>query len=93
MDTVGYLLIAVALSAFFSGMAVSFASMDKVRFEMVGKSQWNARIVALLLHHSASFRSSMLVGSHIALVAYGLLAARLLEEILPVGAISNQSFC
>lgn len=92
MDTVGYLLIAVALSAFFSGMAVSFASMDKVRFEMVGKSQWNARIVALLLHHSASFRSSMLVGSHIALVAYGLLAARLLEEILPVGAISNDLF-
>lgn len=92
MDTLGYLLIALVFSTFFAGMAVAFASMDKVRFEMAGKSQWNARIIALLLQHPGSFRSSMLVGSHVALVVYGLLVARLLVQMLPAGVTPNAFF-
>ncbi len=92
MDTLGYLLIALVCSTFFSGMEVAFASMDKVRFEMLRKSQWNARIISLFVRHSGSFRSSMLVGGVLALVAYGLLMARWLVETLPAEAFPNAFF-
>lgn len=84
METIGYLLTAIVLSTFFSGMAVAFASMDKVRFEMAKDLHWDARIITLFLHHSGSFRSSMLVGSHIALVVYVLCVAVLVERYWPV---------
>lgn len=90
MDTIGYVLLALMFSTFFSGMAVAFASMDKVRFEIAGKSSsWDARIITLLLRHAGSFRSSMLVGSHISLVVYGLGVACLVVEAWPAEAAFN----
>ena len=80
MEAMGYLLIAVVLFTFFSGMAAAFASMDKVRFEIARNSQWNTRIIALFLHHSGSFRSSMLAGRHIALAGSVLCVVWLIED-------------
>ncbi|MDC1902721.1 CNNM domain-containing protein, partial [Bacteroides uniformis] len=37
MDTVIFLLITMAFSAFFSGMEIAFVSVDKLRFEMERK--------------------------------------------------------
>ena len=45
MDTVIFLLITMAFSAFFSGMEIAFVSVDKLRFEMERKSGVTSNII------------------------------------------------
>ena len=78
-----YILIVLALSGFFSGMEIAFVSSNKMRFEMDRPQLgWTSRIVARFYQHPNSFISSLLVGNNIALVIYGILMARLLEQTL-----------
>lgn len=74
------LLVAMAASALCSGLEIALVSSNKLYIEVQRKQGaiW-ARITATLLHRPARVISALLVGSTIALVAYGTVMARLLE--------------
>lgn len=89
MDTVVYLLITMAFSAFFSGTEIAFVSVDKLRFEMERKSGIVSSILDYFFRNPNNFISTMLVGNNIALVIYGILMAQIIEAKLLAGVISN----
>lgn len=90
MDTIIYILITMAFSAFFSGMEIAFVSMDKLRFEMEKKGGFTSRIISYFLRNPNNFISTMLVGNNIALVIYGIFMAQVIEGNLLAGVITNE---
>lgn len=85
-----YLLIAMLLSAFFSGMEIAFVSVDKLRFEMERKGGLSSRILSIFFKNPNNFISTMLVGNNIALVVYGILMAQVIGDNLLAGFITNR---
>lgn len=83
MDLI-FLLISMVFSAYFSGMEIAFVSSNKMRFELE-KSEHNGvvnRIISMFFRHSNNFISTMLVGNNVALVVYGIIAARIINKVL-----------
>ena len=89
LDTIIYLLITMAFSAFFSGMEIAFVSVDKLRFEMDKKAGVTSAILSYFFRNPNDFISTMLVGNNIALVIYGIFMAQIIEGNLLAGVISN----
>lgn len=89
LDTIVYLLITMAFSAFFSGMEIAFVSVDKLRFEMDKKAGVTSAILSYFFRNPNDFISTMLVGNNIALVIYGIFMAQIIEGNLLAGVISN----
>lgn len=77
------LLLSMAASALCSGLEIALVSSNKLYIEVQRKqgSIW-AKVVASLLRHPAQVISALLVGSTIALVAYGTVMAHLLDPLL-----------
>lgn len=90
MDTIIYLLVTMAFSAFFSGMEIAFVSVDKLRFEMERKPGWTSSILSRFFKNPNNFISTMLVGNNIALVIYGILMAQIIEGKLLANVIENR---
>ncbi len=77
------IIITLAFSAFFSGMEIAFVSSNRMLAEMErGKNGITQRLVSLFYAHPNGFVSTMLVGNNIALVVYGILIARLLDNTI-----------
>lgn len=82
------LLVAMAFSAFFSGMEIAFVSVDKLRFEMDRKEGLTSSILSRFFAHADNFISTMLVGNNIALVVYSIFMAKLIVGLM-AGLIPN----
>lgn len=77
------ILLAIVVSALCSGLEIAFVSSNKLYVELEHKrgALW-ARLVSRLLAHPGRLIGTLLVGNNIALVAYGMLMARVLEPWL-----------
>ena len=75
--------IALVLSALFSGSEIAFVQSDKVRMEIdaAGKGLID-RILRRFSHHEDMFISSMLVGNNVVLVVYGIAISVIINPIL-----------
>ena len=83
MSTITLILIILTVSAFFSGMEIAFVSSNKLRFELNKRQQGVASLILSIFYkHPQQYISTMLVGSNICLVVYGILMADLLEDYL-----------
>ncbi|WP_071147023.1 hemolysin family protein [Bacteroides ihuae] len=89
MNAVIFLLLTMALSAFFSGMEIAFVSVDKLRFEMNRGNGLVSKIFSIFFKQPNNFISTMLVGNNIALVVYGILMAQLIDQYVLAGLIEN----
>ncbi|MCK9159460.1 MAG: hemolysin family protein [Bacteroidaceae bacterium] len=87
-----FLIITMALSAFFSGSEIAFVSVDKMRMKMEEKGGISTRILNIFFKNPNNFISTMLVGNNISLVVYGILMARIIGDTLLNGVISNHFF-
>jgi len=75
--------IALALSAFFSGMEIAYVSSNKFRAELDSKlKKFSSSIVSNLLKNPSQYISTMLIGNNIALVLYSLFMVTLLDPIV-----------
>lgn len=74
--------VALVLSALFSGSEIAFVQSDKVRMEIdaAGKGVID-RILKRFSHHEDVFISTMLVGNNIVLVVYGITFSIILQPI------------
>lgn len=91
MGTLTYILISLALSAFFSGMEIAFVTSNKLRYELDKKEKsFTSKILGMFYRNPNLFLSTMLVGNNIALVVYGLQMAILLEPYI-ARVIANEA--
>jgi CBS domain containing-hemolysin-like protein len=76
-------LLALLLSAFFSGMEVALLSSNKLRIELDRKqNKPYTKITGLFLRRTGEYISTMLMGNNIMLVVYGIAMANLCEPVI-----------
>lgn len=92
MNLIIYILIAMFLSAFFSGMEIAFISADKLRLKMKKKEKSIiSHLHTFFFKHANDLVSSVLVGYIISLVIYALLIARF-ADIYLLGGLTEYPF-
>lgn len=70
-------------SAFFSGMEIAFVSSNRMLLEMdYERNAFGTKPLQRFYEHPNNFVSTMLVGNNIALVIYGILFAKIFDDLL-----------
>ena len=76
-------LLALLLSAFFSGMEVALLSSNKLRIELDRKQHKPyTKIAGFFLQRTSEYIATMLMGNNIMLVIYGIAMANLCEPVI-----------
>jgi CBS domain containing-hemolysin-like protein len=85
------ILISILASAFFSAMELAFLSSNRLRIEVMKKNRsLKSRIIGLFFHRESTMIASLLMGNNIALVMYGIAAARVLNNFFTGLGISDE---
>jgi len=81
------IVLALVLSAFFSGMEIAFVTSNKLRLEIeTKKGGFNSKVLALITKDSSQYISTMLVGNNLVNVIYSIFLAKVLAAPLaPLG--------
>ncbi|MBR5983029.1 MAG: HlyC/CorC family transporter [Bacteroidales bacterium] len=81
------IVLALVLSAFFSGMEIAFVTSNKLKLEIaIKKDGFNSRVLALITKDSSQYISTMLVGNNLVNVIYSIFLAKVLSAPLaPLG--------
>lgn len=75
--------VALVLSALFSGSEIAFVQSDKVKMEIdASRNGITDKIIHLFSRHESMFISTMLVGNNIVLVVYGITISFIINPIL-----------
>lgn len=83
---IAVIMIALVLSAFFSGMEIAYFSSNKLRLEIQKKQSGVYNYVSnLFARHPGQYISTMLVGNNVALVVYSLFMSMLIQKHLTGG--------
>lgn len=86
-----FIILALVLSAFFSGMEIAFVTASRFKVELENKSgSYLANMLLPFFNRPARFIGTMLLGNNVALVVYGMLMAALLDPII-AKFISNRA--
>lgn len=82
------IVLALVLSAFFSGMEIAFVTSNKLKLEIATKKDgFNSKVLALITKDSSQYISTMLVGNNLVNVIYSIFLAKVLAAPLaPLGS-------
>ena len=85
MDGILIIILAIILSAFFSGMEIAFVASNRFMIELDRKQgAFGSGILKLFTNNPGQYIATMLIGNNIALVIYGLVFSGLLGSKLSV---------
>ena len=83
------IVLALVLSAFFSGMEIAFVTSNKLKLEIATKKDgFNSKVLALITKDSSQHISTMLVGNNLVNVIYSIFMAKMLAE--PLEPLPNE---
>ncbi|MBQ3990095.1 MAG: HlyC/CorC family transporter [Bacteroidales bacterium] len=83
------IVLALVLSAFFSGMEIAFVTSNKLKLEIaIKKDSFNSKVLAFITKNSSQYISTMLVGNNLANVVYTIFLAKLLAA--PLAPLNNE---
>ncbi len=83
MSGILIILLAIILSAFFSGMEIAFVTSNRLRIELDRKQGvFGSKIIKLFTDNPGQYIATMLIGNNISLVVYGLVFSSILGPVL-----------
>lgn len=83
MNQLLFIIITLALAAFFAGMEIAFLASNKLRLELDRKQGLlSSKIIHVFQEHAGQYIATIQLGNNLVIVIYGIFMARSLEPFL-----------